>query len=69
MESEHDAYGDRDSDTRPPTSADDPADPQLRDGLFRAPAELKGVTVGTVKDSAGRTGRELAPHGASAPPR
>jgi len=45
--------------------ANAPAGPQLRAGLFRALAELKGVTVvGTVKDSAGRTGTELAYRGA-----
>ncbi|MEU9349257.1 hypothetical protein AB0D74_49505 [Streptomyces sp. NPDC048278] len=44
--------------------ANAPADPQLRSGLFRALADLKGVTVvGTVKDSAGRTGTELAYRG------
>ncbi|MEU9456636.1 hypothetical protein [Streptomyces sp. NPDC048277] len=44
--------------------ANAPAGPRLRSGLFRALAELKGVTVvGTVKDSAGRTGTELAYHG------
>ncbi|MFI6244826.1 hypothetical protein [Streptomyces sp. NPDC051016] len=44
--------------------ANAPAGPRLRSGLFRALAELKGVTVvGTAKDSAGRTGTELAYHG------
>ncbi|MEU9407623.1 hypothetical protein AB0E08_18355 [Streptomyces sp. NPDC048281] len=44
--------------------ANAPAGPQLRSGLFRALADLKGVTVvGTVKDSAGRTGTELAYRG------
>jgi hypothetical protein len=44
--------------------ANAPASPQLRGGLFRALAQLKGVTVvGTVKDAAGRSGTELAYHG------
>ncbi|MFJ9564520.1 hypothetical protein ACIRQQ_31350 [Streptomyces fuscichromogenes] len=44
--------------------ANAPAGPRLRSGLFRALADLKGVTVvGTVKDSTGRTGTELAYHG------
>jgi imidazolonepropionase-like amidohydrolase len=44
--------------------ADAPASPELRGGLFRALAQLKGVSVvGTVKDSAGRSGTELAFHG------
>jgi hypothetical protein len=44
--------------------ANAPASPQLRGGLYRALAELKGVTVvGTVKDAAGRSGTELAYHG------
>lgn len=44
--------------------ANAPAGPRLRSGLFRALAELKGVTVvGTARDSAGRTGTELAYHG------
>ncbi|MGW3951048.1 hypothetical protein ACWEKM_08885 [Streptomyces sp. NPDC004752] len=44
--------------------ANAPASPQLRSGVFRALAELKSVTVvGTVKDSTGRTGTELAYHG------
>lgn len=44
--------------------ADSPASPELRSGLFRALAQLKGVSVvGTVKDSAGRSGTELALHG------
>lgn len=43
--------------------ADAPASPELRGGLFRALAQLKGVSVvGTVKDSAGRSGTELAFH-------
>ncbi|WP_173476326.1 CU044_5270 family protein [Streptomyces sp. 150FB] len=41
-----------------------PASPELRGGLFRALAQVKGVSVvGTVKDSAGRSGTELAFHG------
>jgi hypothetical protein len=44
--------------------ANAPASPELREGLFRALAQLKGVSVvGTVKDSAGRSGTELAFHG------
>ncbi|MBY8876187.1 hypothetical protein [Actinacidiphila acidipaludis] len=44
--------------------ADAPASPRLRAGVFKALAELKGVTVvGTVKDSVGRTGTELAYRG------
>jgi hypothetical protein len=38
-----------------------PASPKLRAGLFKALAQIKGVKlVGTVKDSAGRVGTELA---------
>jgi hypothetical protein len=41
--------------------ANAPASPELRGGLFRALAQLKGVSVvGTVKDSAGRSGTEVA---------
>jgi hypothetical protein len=44
--------------------ADAPASPRLRSGLFRALGRLKGVSVvGTVKDSTGRTGTELAYRG------
>ncbi|WP_328377749.1 hypothetical protein OHB13_17690 [Streptomyces sp. NBC_00440] len=44
--------------------ANAPASPALRSGLFKALAQLKGVSVvGTVKDSAGRSGTELAYQG------
>jgi hypothetical protein len=44
--------------------ANAPAGPELRAGLFKALAGLKGVSVvGTVKDSAGRSGTKLAFHG------
>ncbi|WP_030898918.1 hypothetical protein [Streptomyces sp. NRRL F-5126] len=44
--------------------ADAPAGPRLRSGVFKALADLKGVTViGTVKDSIGRSGTELSFHG------
>lgn len=43
---------------------DTPAGPKLRAGLYRALARLHGVKlVGTVKDSAGRTGTELVFNG------
>jgi hypothetical protein len=43
--------------------ANAPASPELRSGLFKALAQLNGVSVvGTAKDSAGRSGTELAFH-------
>jgi hypothetical protein len=44
--------------------ANAPAGPELRAGLFKALAGLKGVTdVGTVRDAAGRTGTKLVHRG------
>ncbi|MBP0455909.1 CU044_5270 family protein [Streptomyces montanisoli] len=44
--------------------ANAPAGPRLRSGVFKALADLRGVSVvGTVKDSIGRSGTELSFHG------